>query len=98
MHIKKILGVDEAGIDGGGLLKEYLDLLSKRAFDPQYAIFLSTSEHLLYPNPSSELVIDDHLHHFVFLGRIVGKALYEGMTIEFHFIFSFLRLMLFHKY
>lgn len=37
-------GVEEAGIDGGGVFKEYMDLLTKRAFDPQYALFLATED------------------------------------------------------
>ena len=37
-------GVEEAGIDGGGVFMEYMDLLTKRAFDPQYALFLATED------------------------------------------------------
>ncbi|CAM9751595.1 unnamed protein product, partial [Hapterophycus canaliculatus] len=37
-------GVEEAGIDGGGVFKEYMDLLTKRAFDPQYALFVATED------------------------------------------------------
>ena len=33
------LGTEEAGIDGGGVFKEFMDALTKQAFDPQYAIF-----------------------------------------------------------
>ena len=29
------LGLNEAGIDGGGLIKEFMNSLCKRAFDPQ---------------------------------------------------------------
>lgn len=40
-------GVEEAGIDGGGVFKEYMDLLTKRAFDPQYALFIATEDQVL---------------------------------------------------
>ena len=36
--------MEEAGIDGGGVFMEYMDLLTKRAFDPQYALFLATED------------------------------------------------------
>ena len=32
----------EDGIDGGGLLKEFITKLTERIFDPQYAFFLET--------------------------------------------------------
>ena len=36
----------------------------------------------MYPNPTSEMVHgSEHLRLFEFLGRILGKALYEGITV-----------------
>ena len=40
------LGTEEAGIDGGGVFKEFLDALSKRAFDPVYALFRVGTPHV----------------------------------------------------
>lgn len=86
------LGTEEAGIDGGGVFKEFMDALTKRAFDPQYALFRSTPEHLLYPNPLSELAAgDEHLRHFEFIGRVLGKALYESILVEPQFALFFLQ-------
>ena len=49
----------------------------------------------MYPNPSSKLAHgSDHIVLFEFLGRILGKALYEGITIQpqfAHLFLSFLR-------
>jgi ubiquitin-protein ligase E3 C len=49
----------------------------------------------MYPNPSAKQAHgDDHIVLFEFLGRILGKALYEGITIHpqfAHFFLSFLR-------
>lgn len=49
----------------------------------------------LYPNPSSGAAHgSDHIILFEFLGRILGKALFEGITIHpqfAHFFLSFLR-------
>ena len=76
-------GLEEAGIDGGGVLKEFMDSICKRAFDPQYAFFLETArDSLLAPNPASHLAAADHLDHFVFLGRILGKAMFENILVE----------------
>ena len=42
-----------------------------------------TPDQLLYPNPLSELSCgDDHLRHFEFLGRVLGKALYESILVR----------------
>ena len=75
-------GIEEAGIDGGGLFKEFMHEFVRTAFGPDYALFKSTPDHMLYPNPSSDILGPHHLQHFHFLGLIVGKALYEGVLIE----------------
>jgi ubiquitin-protein ligase E3 C len=90
-------GTREAGIDAGGLFKEFWTDLSGIAFDPNYALFRVTdgAGHCLYPNPLSGAAHGpDHIRLFSFLGRILGKALYEGITIHprfAHFFLSFLK-------
>jgi ubiquitin-protein ligase E3 C len=84
-------GTEEAGIDGGGVFKEFIDVLTKRAFDPQYELFRATPDQLLYPNPLSEISHSDHLSHFEFLGRLLGKALYESILVEPQFALFFLQ-------
>ena len=44
-------GLDEAGIDGGGLFREFLDQLIHVGFDPNRGFFKGNHEGLLYPNP-----------------------------------------------
>ena len=87
-------GLDEAGIDGGGLFKEFMTSLCKSAFDPQYGIFKQTENGLLYPNPNSNLISGNHLEHFAFLGRILGKAVFEGILVEPQFAPFFLNKVL----
>ena len=48
-------GLDEAGIDGGGVFREFMLQLLKTGFDPSYGFFSVTSEQLLYPNPQVKL-------------------------------------------
>jgi hypothetical protein len=45
--------IGEAGIDGGGLFKEFIDSFLKAAFNPSLGLFCPTSEQLLVPNPLS---------------------------------------------
>jgi ubiquitin-protein ligase E3 C len=46
-------GLPEAGIDGGGVFKEFLTALSAQAFNPNYGLFFATKDQLLYPCPHS---------------------------------------------
>lgn len=76
-------GMEEAGIDGGGLFKEFMHMVIRAAFGPTYGLFKPTSEHLIYPNPGSQITMGaEHLQQFRFLGIILGKALYEGVLID----------------
>ncbi|KAJ3167663.1 hypothetical protein HDU88_002110 [Geranomyces variabilis] len=83
-------GLVEAGIDGGGVFKEFLTTISKQAFDMNYGLFQATESQLLYPAPHSYASQDMQLHHLEFLGRIVGKALYEGVLVDVAFANFFL--------
>ena len=51
---------------------------------------------LLYPNPASDLVSASHLEMFEFMGRLLGKALYESTLVEPVFAQFFLNKLLDH--
>ncbi|KAL7575887.1 hypothetical protein ACA910_003199 [Epithemia clementina (nom. ined.)] len=97
VHYVNEAGAKETGIDAGGLFKEFWTDLCAIAFDPNYALFQVTegAGNCMYPSPmSSSAHGRDHIVLFEFLGRILGKALYEGITIQprfAHFFLSFLR-------
>jgi ubiquitin-protein ligase E3 C len=102
----------EAGIDGGGVTKEFLTSVTNEAFRAAGGpnLFVTNDQNLLYPNPSSlderkELLrqagltesslewkenIKDLLRQYEFLGRIVGKCLYEGILVDIGFAGFFL--------
>jgi ubiquitin-protein ligase E3 C len=84
-------GLEEAGIDGGGVFKEFLTGLGKEAFDINYGLFTTTPEQLLYPNPSSYATEPQQLEYFKFLGLIIGKAVYEGILLDVAFAEFFLK-------
>ncbi|RKP36779.1 HECT-domain-containing protein [Dimargaris cristalligena] len=83
-------GIEEAGVDGGGVFKEFFNLLAREAFDPNYGYFLHTSDQLLYPNPHAYAKQSSQLAYYAFLGRIMGKALYQGIVVEVGFAGFFL--------
>lgn len=89
-------GIAEAGIDGGGLFKEFITELLRSAFDPQLGLFRQTPREFTYPNPTSHANpnFSNHLAYFRFVGMIVGKCLYEGIIIEPQFANFFLRKLL----
>ncbi|KAI5644947.1 HECT-domain (ubiquitin-transferase) domain-containing protein [Phthorimaea operculella] len=75
-------GAEEAGIDGGGLFREFISELLKSAFDPNRGLFRLTRDNMLYPNPGVHLLYDDFPMHYYFVGRMLGKALYENLLVE----------------
>lgn len=83
-------GMSEAGIDGGGLTKEFLSQICRQAFNPDTGLFLETADRLLYPNPSSYTRAPEQLRHYEFLGRVVAKCIYEGILIDVAFAPFFL--------
>ena len=102
----------EAGIDGGGVTKEFLMSIINDAFSPSapLSLFSENDQHLLYPNPtaveqrkyilrqagvperSSEWnhQLRELLKRYEFLGRIIGKCLYEGILVDVSFAGFFL--------
>jgi hypothetical protein len=91
-------GLEEAGIDGGGLLKEFMDTLTKASFNPEVGLFSVTADQLLYPNPNSHTMYDadEHRAQFKFLGQVLGKAMYDEILIEPRFAKFFLNKLLGH--
>jgi ubiquitin-protein ligase E3 C len=106
-------GSPEAGIDGGGVTKEFLTSVTNRGFmsTDDIEMFIENDQHLLYPNPTAveelkaalrqagynerspefRLQISNLLQRYEFLGRIIGKCLYEGILVDVNFAPFFLR-------
>ncbi|GAA5908908.1 hypothetical protein JCM8208_005615 [Rhodotorula glutinis] len=83
-------GIEESGIDGGGLFKELLTSLSKEVFNTDRGLWLATSQNELYPNPHAYAREPNQLAWFAFVGRILGKALYQGILVNVKFAGFFL--------
>lgn len=106
-------GTPEAGIDGGGVTKEFLTSVTAEAFGNEhggFGLFTRSRKELLYPNPTAMDVlreslrkqglvesdpewreaVSDLLRRYEFLGRIVGKCMYEGILVDLAFAGFFL--------
>lgn len=90
-------GLDEAGIDQDGVFKEFLEETIARVFDPSLNLFRVTSEQKLYPSPTS-YIQENHLALFEFVGRMLGKAMYEGIVVDVPFANFFLSQILGHAH
>ncbi|XP_072172763.1 ubiquitin-protein ligase E3C-like [Diadema setosum] len=92
--LKNAQGLDEAGIDGGGISREFLSQLLRTAFDPNRGFFKTTTDELLYPSPQSAYLLEDFTKHYYFIGRMMGKILYENLLVEIPFASFFLSKIL----
>ncbi|KAJ8081351.1 ubiquitin-protein ligase (E3) [Marasmius tenuissimus] len=86
-------GTEEAGIDGGGLFKEFFTELCKETFDPRRGLWATTDkreEREVYPRPSKTQEEPYALEWYNFMGKVVGKAMYEGILVDVVFARFFL--------
>ena len=76
----------EEGVDAGGVTREWFQVMSRQMFDANYALFVpvASDRTTFHPNKLSH-VNDEHLMFFKFIGRVIGKALYEGRALDCHF-------------
>jgi E3 ubiquitin-protein ligase HUWE1 len=85
----------EEGVDAGGVTREWFRILAREIFNPNYALFAPCgADRLTYqPNPAS-WINPDHLRYFKFVGRILGKAIYDQRLLDGHFARSVYRQLL----
>ena len=82
-------GEVEAGVDGGGLFKDFMENLVKEGFNPEIGLFRTTPEQKLYPSPAASSAVPNALALFEFLGKMLGKAMYEvGIQLGTHADFT----------
>ncbi|KAG0665119.1 hypothetical protein C6P45_000476 [Maudiozyma exigua] len=82
----------EEGIDGGGVTKEFLTSVANEGFkDSKYDLFMANEQYQLYPKPTRD---PQKLEQLSFLGKIVGKCLYEHILIDIDFAPFFLKKLL----
>ena len=89
----------EEGIDAGGVSREWYQVMAREIFNANLALFIAVPDgaSTFQPNPNSIIQNDrgvNHLDFFRFVGRLVGKAVYDGQLIDAHFTRSFYKHML----
>jgi len=87
-------GTPESGIDGGGLFKEFMIHICRETFDPKYGLFAATDDGTLYPSPAAFRVHPNAAELYRFVGKVVGKAVYEMLLLEPQFSRVFLNRIL----
>jgi E3 ubiquitin-protein ligase HUWE1 len=77
---------NEEGVDAGGVSREWFAAMARQMFNPNYALFtpVASDRTTFHPNTMSG-VNNEHLLFFKFVGRIIGKALYENRVLDCHF-------------
>lgn len=68
------VGLEEPGIDGGGILREFLSDLLVTCMDPNRGYFKLNRSNLLYPNPNVHRVEPNFMKHYYFIGKMLGKV------------------------
>jgi len=87
-------GSPESGVDGGGLFKEFMITVGRAMFDPDFGLFTTTSDQTLYPAVSAFRNHERALDLYCFLGKLVGKGIYEMVLLEPQFCRVFLNRLL----
>ncbi|KAI9920821.1 hypothetical protein PsorP6_001011 [Peronosclerospora sorghi] len=88
--------IGEPGLDGGGLLREWVLILCEQLFSESYGLFQQThgNQSGYWINPNSRDIHPDHLHGFQFVGRLLAKCLLEGQLLTVHLALPLLKHLL----
>ena len=86
---------NEEGVDAGGVTREWFQVLSREMFNPDYALFQPcAADRTTYQPNRMSAVNDMHLEFFKFIGRVIGKAIYDGRLLDAYFTRSFYKHIL----
>ncbi|PWN36578.1 HECT-domain-containing protein [Meira miltonrushii] len=86
---------NEEGIDAGGVTREWYSILARAMFNPDYALFAPcAADRTTYQPNRSSAINPDHLAFFKFVGRVIGKAIYDGRLLDAYFTRSFYKHIL----
>ena len=89
---------NEDGVDAGGVTREWFQVLSREMFNPDYALFQPCAADCTTYQPNKMSSVNDmHLAFFKFIGRVIGKAIYDGRLLDAYFTRSFYKHILGRK-
>eukprot|EP00177_Eucheuma_denticulatum_P008191 GFKZ01014909.1.p1 GENE.GFKZ01014909.1~~GFKZ01014909.1.p1 ORF type:complete len:1872 (+),score=326.79 GFKZ01014909.1:314-5929(+) len=90
-----VLFTQEEGVDAGGVTREWYIILARQIFDPNYVLFTrSAAKAATYQPDKRSYINKEHLENFRFVGRIIGKAIYDGQLLDAYFTRSFYKHIL----
>ncbi len=85
----------EEGVDAGGVTREWFSVLARQMFNPDYALFrTSAADRITYQPNRMSYINPDHLLYFHFIGRVIGKAVFDGRLLDCYFTRSFYKHIL----
>jgi len=79
----------EIGVDAGGLAREWFHLITSQLMDADNGLFISSSHNQMCMtiNPTSNIShSEDHLYYYRFMGRVMGKALFDRQLVSGHLV------------
>ncbi|CAI2172902.1 16430_t:CDS:10, partial [Funneliformis geosporum] len=86
---------EEEGVDAGGVTREWFQVLARQMFNENYALFkTSAADRLTYQPNRASGANPEHLLFFKFVGRVIGKAIYDGRLLDAYFTRSFYKHIL----
>ncbi|KAF4325588.1 hypothetical protein BBO99_00000353 [Phytophthora kernoviae] len=79
--------IGEPALDAGGVLREWFVLVCQQLFSAERGLFVTThaEDSSYWINSESEKCVpegEDHLQYFTFAGRLLGKAILDGLVVE----------------
>lgn len=88
----------EEGVDAGGVTREWYAVLAQSIFNPGYCLFEPcAADQLTYQPSQRSWVNPEHIGFFRFIGKMIGKAIYDGRLLDAYFSRAFYKQMLGRK-
>eukprot|EP00429_Kryptoperidinium_foliaceum_P040002 CAMPEP_0176170230 /NCGR_PEP_ID=MMETSP0120_2-20121206/87153_1 /TAXON_ID=160619 /ORGANISM="Kryptoperidinium foliaceum, Strain CCMP 1326" /LENGTH=733 /DNA_ID=CAMNT_0017508039 /DNA_START=168 /DNA_END=2371 /DNA_ORIENTATION=- len=81
--------IGEEGLDAGGVAREWFELVCTGIFDPDRGLWMSstTNQMSMTINPASSTIYGgEDLAYFRFMGRVIGRALFDRQIVKGHMV------------
>lgn len=95
----QIFFIDEVALDIGGVYREWYSCLFDSIFSEKYGFFFKVEESLkgkfTYFIPTNRPnVSNNYLEYYEFIGKVLGKALFDKITVKGNFNVVLLKLIM----
>jgi len=86
--------LNEFGMDGGGLRREWYAILASELFDPKKGLFKLSKDNVTLQPSSIASMVPSHLKFFEFAGIIIAKAVTEDCIVDVNLSRPFIKHLL----